>query len=218
MTREEFEACLLNHAQAIEEIRQSAYELHRSVNQSYGDRLPYGHHLDMVVDEIRRFGHLVVPAEDDVLPVVFGGYYHDSIEDARQSYNDVTKRARQWMSEQQAIVAAEIVYALTNDKGRTRAERAGERYYAGIRETPYAPFVKLCDRLANVTYSCSVDNGRNGSRMREVYKGEMGKFLPALISDTDDQRRQIPFEAITALAEILIDEVDRDEIRRQWNC
>ena len=30
--------------------------------------------------------------------------------------------------------------------------------------------------------------------------------------------RQIPFEAITALAEILIDEVDRDEIRRQWNC
>ena len=33
-----------------------------------------------------------------------------------------------------------------------------------------------------------------------------------------DQRRQIPFEAITALAEILIDEVDRDEIRKQWNC
>ena len=54
--------------------------------------------------------------------------------------------------------------------------------------------------------------------MREVYKGEMGVFLPALISKTDDIRRQIPFETIMALAEILIDEVDRDEIRRQWNC
>jgi hypothetical protein len=54
--------------------------------------------------------------------------------------------------------------------------------------------------------------------MREVYKGEMGKFLPAIISDTDDLRRQVPFESILALAEILIDEVDRDEIRKQWNC
>ena len=122
------------------------------------------------------------------------------------------------MTEEQAQMAAEIVYALTNDKGRTRAERAGEKYFQGIRSTPYAPFVKLCDRLANVTYSCSVDSGRNGDRMREVYKGEMGVFLPALISKTDDIRRQIPFETIMALAEILIDEVDRDEIRRQWNC
>ena len=46
------------------------------------------------------------------------------------------------MTNEQCITAAEIVYALTNDKGRTRKERAGEHYYAGIRETPYAPFVK----------------------------------------------------------------------------
>jgi hypothetical protein len=113
-------------------------------------------------------------------------------------------------------MATEIVYALTNDKGRTRAERAGENYYKGIRETPYAPFVKLCDRLANVTYSCSIDSGTSGNRMREVYKHEMPHFLPALKSDSDDPRLQIPFEVIAALAEILIDEVDRDEIRRQW--
>jgi hypothetical protein len=52
--------------------------------------------------------------------------------------------------------------------------------------------------------------------MREVYKHEMPHFLPALRSDSDDPRLQIPFEVIAALAEILIDEVDRDEIRRQW--
>ena len=153
-----------------------------------------------------------------MVPIFFGCYYHDSIEDARLTYNDVVRTARKWMTEEQAQMAAEIVYALTNEKGRTRAERAGEKYFQGIRATPYAPFVKLCDRLANVTYSCSVDSGKDGSRMREVYKGEMRQFLPALISDSDDPRRQVPFEAITALAEILIDEVDRDEIRKQWNC
>ena len=52
--------------------------------------------------------------------------------------------------------------------------------------------------------------------MREVYKHEMGDFLPHLNAHSDDPRLQIPFEVITALAEILIDEVDRDEVRRQW--
>lgn len=218
MTKEEFLAFQKKYARQIEQIGQSAHELHQSVNQTYGDDLPYGFHLDMVVEGIICYGHQVCTREEDVLPFFFGAYYHDSIEDARQTYNDVMKTARRWMTEEQALMATEIVYALTNDKGRTRAERAGERYYQGIRQTPYAPFVKLCDRLANVTYSCSVDSGRNGNRMREVYKSEMRHFLPSLKSDSDDPRLQTPFEVIVALAEILIDEVDRDEIRKQWNC
>ena len=218
MTKEELDGYRGKYAQQIEAIRLAAHELHQSVNETYGDDLPYGFHLDMVVEGVVCYGHLVCACEEDVLPMFFGAYYHDSIEDARLSYNDVIKAAREWMTEEQALMATEIVYALTNDKGRTRDERAGEKYYKGIRETPYAPFVKLCDRLANVTYSCSIDSGRKGNHMREVYKSEMGKFLPAIISDTDDLRKQIPFETITALAEILIDEVDRDEIRRQWNC
>ena len=218
MTKEELDGYREKYAQQIEAIRLAAHELHQSVNETYGDDLPYGFHLDMVVEGVVCYGHLVCACEEDVLPMFFGAYYHDSIEDARLSYNDVIKAAREWMTEEQALMATEIVYALTNDKGRTRDERAGEKYYKGICETPYAPFVKLCDRLANVTYSCSIDSGRKGNHMREVYKSEMGKFLPAIISDTDDLRKQIPFETITALAEILIDEVDRDEIRRQWNC
>ena len=218
MTKQEFDGYRDKYAKQIDAIREAAHELHQSVNQTYGDDLPYGFHLDMVVEGVICYGHLVCACEEDVLPLFFGAYYHDSIEDARQSYNDVLRTARKWMKEEQALMATEIVYALTNDKGRTREERAGEKYFQGIRSTPYAPFVKLCDRLANVTYTCSVDSGRGGSRMREVYKGEMKHFLPSLISETDDQRRQVPFEAITALAEILIEEVDRDEIRKQWNC
>lgn len=212
MTKEEFQAYREKYAKQIQEIRQAAHELHQSVNQTYGDDLPYGYHLDMVADGVCRFGHLVCACEEDVVPLMFGSYYHDSIEDARLTYNDVMATARRWMTEEQALMATELVYALTNEKGRTRAERAGEKYYEGIRKTPYAPFVKLCDRLANTTYSCSEDD--DNTRMREVYKGEMPHFLASLNANSDDPRLQVPFEAATALAEVIIDEVDRDEIRK----
>ncbi len=211
MEREQFETYMEKYAQQIEQMRLSAHELHQSVNQTYGDQLPYGYHLDMVVSGIREFGHLVCACEADVLPLFFGGYYHDSIEDARLTYNDVMKTAREYLTEEQSLMATEIVYALTNDKGRTRAERAGEKYYQGIRETPYAPFVKLCDRLANITYSCSEVDGAN-QRMKDIYKDEMPHFLPSIHSQrTDDQRFAVPQPVVIRLAECLIDDLEREE-------
>lgn len=215
MTKETFQTCLQQYDTQLSEIRQLAHNLHQSVNQTYGDNLPYGFHLDMVAEGVRNYGHLVCASEADILPLFFGAYYHDSIEDARQSYNDVMRQARQLMNEEQALMATEIVYALTNDKGRTRSERAGERYYEGIRTTPYAPFVKLCDRLANVTYSCSIDGGKIG-RMREVYKGEMAKFFMSISTESDDIRLKVPEEAIIALAEIMIEERYREEALEEW--
>lgn len=198
MTRQSFEDYLSANSKVIEEIRQSAWDLHNSVGQTYGDRLPYGHHLDMVVNELRRYAHLVVSSEDDVLPLFFGGYYHDSIEDARLTYNDLLRIAKQWMSEEQARMATEIVYALTNDKGRTREERAGEHYYEGIRQTPYAPLVKLCDRMANVSHSCASNDATN-QRMRKVYCQEMPHFLKGIEVQSDDLRFTLPKEAVERL-------------------
>jgi len=200
MTKEMFEALTEKYADKIEQIRQDAHQLHHSVNQTYGEGLPYGYHLDMVVDGIREFGYLVCACEDDVLPLFFSGYYHDTIEDARQTYNDVMRAARLLMTEEQALMATEIVYALTNDKGRTRAERAGDKYYQGIRETPYAPFVKLCDRLANIAFSCSsMDAGNN--RMKLVYKQELPLFLESINPHSDDCRLLVPEEVSTRLTE-----------------
>jgi len=215
MTREEYQHCLEKYAARINECRQMAHELHQSVNQTYGDNLPYGFHLDMVAEGVRDYGHLVCAKEEDVVPLFFGAYYHDSIEDARLSYNDVMREARKLMTEEQALMAVEIVYALTNDKGRTRAERAGDKYYKGIRETPYAPFVKLCDRLANVTYSCTGE-GHRGTRMKDVYKSEMHHFLTSINPHSDDVRLKVPIEVIEALAEILIEEYEREEYLNQW--
>ena len=210
MERKDYEAYMEKYADEIEKIRQSAYDLHRSVNQTYGDDLPYGYHLDMVVQGIRDYGHLVCVREDDVLPLFFGGYYHDSMEDARMTYNDVKKVAGSMLTEEQALMATEIVYALTNDKGRSRAERAGEKYYQGIRETPYAPFVKLCDRLANITYSCAGE-GAHSLHMKEVYKHEMPHFLPCINPRSTDQRFLVPQEVVLKLAECLIDDLEREE-------
>ena len=160
----------------------AARDLHDSVNQKYNATLPYGYHLDMVARYAADYGHEVLADAADLLPLLFGAYFHDSIEDARLSYNDVTRRAAAFMNDAQAYMAAEIVYALTNDKGRTRSERADERYYAGIRATPYAPFVKLCDRAANTAFSARAADGGN-SRMCRVYASEWPHFLAAIRVD-----------------------------------
>ena len=54
MEQETFNKYVEQYAPQIETIRQSAHALHASVNQTYGDELPYGYHLDMVVKGIHR--------------------------------------------------------------------------------------------------------------------------------------------------------------------
>lgn len=194
----EYRLLMEKYSSLTTQIRREAHALHDSVNQTYGQGHPYGFHLDMVVASVWKYGHEVCVAEEDFLQLVFGAYYHDSIEDARLTYNDVVEAACRLMSRQQAVVAAEIVYALTNDKGRTRSERAGENYYRGIRQTPYAPFVKLADRLANTTYSCSQTNSDN-LHMKEVYRREMPHFLSAIDAHSDDARYRLPAKMTEAL-------------------
>ena len=192
MERESFEALCISHKESLEQIRLDAHRLHESVNQFYDGDKPYGYHLDMVAKEVYAYGHLVLVGEADLLPLFMGAWFHDSIEDARVSYNDVKKIALKFgFTEEQAFLASEIVYALTNEKGRNRKERAGKRYYEGIRNTPYAPFVKMCDRMANIRYSCGSYNMGN-LRMAKVYEDEMPYFTRAITVETDDIRFSVP--------------------------
>lgn len=193
MKREDFQNLYDKYSVEITQIKAAAHALHASVNQHYDKVRPYGYHLDMVADVVYRYGHLVCMEEADVLPLFFGAYFHDSIEDARQTYNDVFSIACEYMNKEQAETATEIVYALTNEKGRNRDERAGERYYQGIRKTPYAPFVKMADRLANYTYS--ITNCHEGNQhMKGVYAKEMPHFLNSIDTHSDDPRFQVPSE------------------------
>lgn len=140
-------------------------EKHRETNHMYDTYLPYEFHLRMVATAANDFIHLVPKTLRDTCEI--SAYGHDLIEDTRASYNDV----KSILGEQ----AADIVYAVSNEKGKNRKERANDKYYQGIRETPGAVFVKLADRIANVQYSKMTQ-----SRMFEMYKKENDHFLSSL--------------------------------------
>ena len=191
MEKKDFEKYIQANSNIVISIAKNAEFIHNEVNQKYDDK-PYFVHLSSVAHYAEVYGHNVCENENDILPLIFGAYFHDSIEDARLTYNDVTAIARKYMTNQQAYLAAEIVYALTNEKGRNRATRANEKYYFGIRETPFAPFVKMCDRFANMSYS-----SMNKSRMIDIYKKELEHFLDCItVKDNSDCRFSIPDEMI----------------------
>jgi len=140
---------------------------HKQTNHYYDEYLPYEFHLRMVAQVAEDFKHLI--RFKDIMLTAFdiiklACYGHDLIEDTRTSYNDV----KEVLGEK----VADIVFALSNEKGRSRKERANDKYYEGIRLTEGAQFVKLCDRIANVQYSKMTK-----SRMFDVYRKENEEFL-----------------------------------------
>ncbi len=145
----------------VEKVKEYAKKKHKSVNQKYDD-FDYDYHLNMVYEVAKKFIYLIEKEEQE--NVLAACWVHDIIEDARETYNDVKKETNETI--------AELAYALTNEKGRTRKDRANDTYYKGIRETKNASFIKMCDRIANVQYSKST-----GSRMFDVYRKENENFV-----------------------------------------
>lgn len=146
-------------------------EQHESTNHQYDKYLPYEFHLRMVHQVAKEFIHLITNSNDgetslreSVLLAAFG---HDLVEDTRVSYNDVKGVL--------GYTTTEIVYALTNEKGKNRKERANDKYYDGIRSVEGAVFVKLCDRIANVRYGKIT-----GSGMVKMYHKENPNFIQKL--------------------------------------
>lgn len=147
-------------------------EQHQKTNHFYDTYLPYEFHLRMVAHVAQQHIKLIENSvegdvQDGVDNIILACWGHDLIEDTRVSYNDV----KEVLGEE----VADIVYAVSNEKGKTRKERANDKYYEGIRNTPGAVFVKLCDRIANVQYS-----KMTGSRMFEMYKKENDMFVVQL--------------------------------------
>ena len=167
-----------------------AIEAHAKVNQDY-DGHPYSVHLCMVFEQAMNFINYI-PKQDryDVLNAV---WLHDTIEDCRLTYNDVLKISN--------AKVADLVYALTNEKGKNRKERANSNYYKGIRDLKYAVFIKLCDRLANVLYSRATD-----STLFYVYRNENDEFLKNLFEEDHHELRYK--ELVEALRNVFSPESD----------
>lgn len=160
------------------DYREKARQIHESVNHTYGGH-PYILHLDATAATGREFfddlfkslkkfdTQFMSMEENDILvgdSLWKALYFHDTEEDCRLTHNDIKKLIGE--------TAANIVHAVTNHKGKTRAERANSQYYKEIRETTGASFVKMCDRIANVRFSRMM-----GSGMFEKYREENAEFM-----------------------------------------
>lgn len=161
-----------------------ASEKHKKVNHFY-DIHEYSYHLNKVSEVAHKFINLVSYNDYDL--IIASCYCHDLIEDTRLTYNDLKNELIDIIyndcndsyfyyedCENLALKIAEITYALTNEKGRNRKERANNKYYMGIKDIKYATFIKLCDRISNIEYS-----SKEGNKL-EMYKKENNHFLNQL--------------------------------------
>ena len=154
-----------------EKFKEYALKVDRDSNHWYDFTLGYRYeyHLQLTANFAWKYIHLV-PSE--LRPAVIRGVWgHDLISDCRQTYNDILK--------QSCVQTAEICRGVTEDvRGRNRKERMPDYIYKEMASTTGAPFVKLCDRLANVTHGITV-----GGKV-EMYKKEHNHFKKMLYSSS----------------------------------
>jgi DNA-directed RNA polymerase beta' subunit len=155
----------------IEQARQFAIKAHKAHNRIYGeDKQPYEFHLQMVEDVADKFNHLL-PDDHEVYVKVYSGIWvHDIIEMDCDNYNGIKQIL--------GVDVAELSFVLQPDQGRNRDERNSVKMYNRIKETEYATFIKLCDRIANCTYS-----KRTGTSMFKKYKKENARFKEMLYDE-----------------------------------
>jgi len=125
--------------------------------QTYDEIYPYVKHIDDVVDVLRRFGYSG--------KYIISAYLHDIIEDTALSYNKVKGRF--------GIEVAEMVYCVTDELGRNRAEKK-VKTLPKTASNPNAIELKLGDRIANIEHGGKID----------MYAKEYGQFHGALFLNT----------------------------------
>jgi len=139
-----------------EEAEEVARNLHNG--QSY-DIFPYTKHLRDVVTILEEHGF--------VNEYIIAGWLHDSLEDCNISYSKILKAFGKDV--------AEMVYAVTDPKGRTRQEKK-VKVYEDLKNYPKAIAIKLADRIANIRNCIRMGN----TEKLERYRKEDQDFREAL--------------------------------------
>jgi (p)ppGpp synthase/HD superfamily hydrolase len=150
----------------VDRARVYAIMCHKRVNQKYDGNKPYKYHLQMVYNYGLKFSYLIPDLNEREI-FLAGLWVHDVIEDTGETFNDVAKVLNKDI--------AEFAYALTNEKGKNRDERANDKYYNDMKLVNNAPLGKVCDRLANFDYGVLT-----GSSMLKKYIKETPSFIGKL--------------------------------------
>ena len=140
------------------------YAALQHAGQRYNDEAPYTVHLEHVVGVARRFD-LHDPE------FICACWLHDIIEDTRTSFSDLSSKFTPGV--------AELVFAVTDERGRDRDERH-RKTYPKIRQAGYrAISLKLADRIANVEYGLADPNGKSLMYAREFPEFVKELYAPA---------------------------------------
>lgn len=139
-----------------------ALDTHHGVRQSY-DGYPYFFHLNEVSKVAIKWREFA----GNNFNTFLGALFHDVIEDARLTYNDVKEL---WGQE-----VADIVFVCTEIRGKNRKERHGPFYFKSLKQNKLGMFVKICDTIANMERGLTT-----GSTMLNKYMSEYKHFKQEL--------------------------------------
>lgn len=135
--------------------------------QTWAEGKPYVLHLDSVAEVLGIYGwELPFISNNQFTMLWAAAYLHDTVEDTSTTIEDIK---REFGPE-----VAALVWAVTNEPGKNRAERHAATY-PKIANTPLALFLKLADRIANVEASVLTD-----SKLLRMYQKEYPGFKAAL--------------------------------------
>jgi hypothetical protein len=143
-----------------EDIKLKAFELHHMANKLYAGQ-PYSFHLEMVYDFYKKYERYLTTEQRIIVENAL--WFHDVEEDCGMSYHEISKIIGE--------ESADIVFNVTNEQGKSRKEKILKTLYKT--STAYESiFLKLCDRLANMTFSFTEKLKNEQSDMYDTYVNE----------------------------------------------
>lgn len=167
----------------VRKIKYYFFNLHdKTVNQKYGNGLPYSYHLASAANQLIKIQQLhkieltknpncieitYLDTQELFALLLIATYAHDSIEDGNITYNDLVKiLTGLGLHKYYAVKVADIVYCVTDEKGKSREERKSDKFYEELIQNEEAIIVKFADLLANLLYSIT----NNHSSVKNKYK------------------------------------------------
>jgi (p)ppGpp synthase/HD superfamily hydrolase len=167
----------------IQKAKEHGIACHKNTNHLY-DGKPYETHLQMVYEEAIKYSHLVeIHYRDNFLAAT---WVHDTIEGCREEYYNLVKVLNHPI--------ADLVFAVSNEKGRGRDEKQNPTFYSGIKKIRYATLLKVCDRIANIKYSIATNN----KRKTDMYFKENQLFISQL-KNNDNEEYHVAFNDLELL-------------------
>jgi len=140
----------------FENLREIARKQYNDANCKYNDG-EYIIHIDMVVNLINTYKNIFNHSIDTDVTII-AALYHDSIEDAKQTYNDICKVA--------GTKVADVVLAVTDMPAENRLMKHLFTMSKTVKDYR-AIILKMCDIDANASFSKA-----NGSSMYAKYVEE----------------------------------------------